>query len=139
MDKAHQSGAGPSNARNVGALVAIWHFAVAAASVVGLVLLAREFWNSEEARLLLQVSAGLVIPLATLYVATGVGILRWRSWGRTWALVLNWINVLAAALMFRKLPGNLAGIVSALASCLVIYWLTMGTTRVRFKGRISVS
>ena len=115
--------------------VATWHFVVAAASMLGLELLIREFWDSKDERFLVQVAAGVVIPLSVWYIATGVGILRWKNWSRISALVLNWVNLISAAFMFRRLPGNLAGILSALASCLVIWWLSVGATKAKFQIR----
>src|SRR5262245_26935137 len=118
----------PSGTRNVGALVALWHFAIAAASLAGLLLATKQPAEAYEDRWLRRVLAGLVIPLAALYGATGVGILRRWNWSRICALLLNWINVLSAAVLFRDLGGNPAGVLSALGSCLVLWWLTRGAT-----------
>jgi len=113
--------------------------AVAFASVAGQVMMAKEFWNLEDQRILLQASASLVGSTGS------IGYRHWRGNSGleelepTSALTLNWINIVCAALMFRRLAGNRAGIPSAPASCLVIWWLTMGPTKLQFKGRTVVS
>ena|SRR6266478_2005924 len=122
----------PSPARASQILVASWHFLIAAITLGGLTWFWRTSPLGDEDRSLIKVLFAVVIPLCVIYVIAGWGILNWKNWSRILALALNWINLVLAALQIRQI--GVEGILSGMASCLVLWWLSMPTVKRAFRS-----
>ena len=127
-----------SPSRKTQALVAAWHFLIAVAASAGLVAAWVEEQSSGGDHFFFDAAVAVVVPLVVLYLTTGWGILKWRKWGRTLALILNWINVLAGAVRLAHLTKSLIGVVSVLVSCLVLWWFNIPAVKLRFSGESGV-
>src|SRR5215472_15580433 len=77
--------------------------------------------------------AVFVIPIALIYFITGWGMLKWRNWSRTISLVLNWLNVIAAAVSVRRLLTTPEAVIGVLLSCFVLSWLSMPAVKLKFR------
>jgi hypothetical protein len=115
-------------------LVASWHFLVAAITIGGLTWAWRTTPLTDDDRSLIKVLIAVAIPLCAIYVVAGWGILNWKNWSRILALVLNWINLVLAAVQIRQI--GVEGILSAVASCLVLWWLSMPAVKLAFRSGI---
>jgi hypothetical protein len=124
----------PSLSRVSQILVASWHFLVAAITIGGLTWAWRTSPIGDDDRSLIKVLFAVVLSLCVIYVIAGWGILNWKNWSRILALALNWINLVLAALQIR--PIGVERILSALASCLVLWRLSMPTVKLAFRSAI---
>jgi hypothetical protein len=115
-------------------LVVAYHFLVAASLCGAIVLAWVSARSSQEDVFIAEVMTGLAATLALLYLIMGWGILRWKNWSRTLSLVLNWINVVGAAVAVARLRANPAGVINALLSCLVLWWLSMPAVKLGFRA-----
>ena len=125
---------GPSPARASQILVAGWHYLVAAITIGGLAWVWRMTPLEDHDRSPIKLLFAVATPLCVAYVIAGWGILNWKNWSRILALVLNWINLVLAALQIGRI--GVEGVLSALVSCLVLWWLSMPTVKLAFRSAI---
>ena len=124
----------PSRSKVSQILVASWHFLVAAITIGGLTWAWRAMPIRDDDRLLMNGVFAALAAFCAIYVVAGWGILNWKNWSRILALALNWINLVLAALQIRRI--GVEGILSALASCLVLWWLSMPMVKLAFRSGI---
>ena len=114
-------------------LVAVYHFLVATIVTVAILLDWVTVRSSGDDLIMLKAMSVIGIPFALAYVMIGWGIVKWRKWSRTLSLFLNWPNVIPAVLIVINRRINLAGVVSVLLSCLVLWWLSMPSVKLEFQ------
>jgi hypothetical protein len=114
--------------------VVAYHFLVAALLGGAIVLAWVAARSSQEDVFVAEVTSGVAAPLALLYLVVGWGVLGWKNWSRTVSLVLNWINVVGTAVSVARLRTNPEGVISALLSCLVLWWLSMPSVKLGFRA-----
>jgi hypothetical protein len=136
MAEVYQAAAPPqsSPSKTTWGIVVVYHFLIAALLVFMLAL----WWarSSPEDVLTPKEVAVFVIPMALVYFITGWGILKWKGWGRKVSLVLNWLNVVAAVVELPRIRTNSTGVVGVLLSCLVLWWLSVPTVKLKFRRGI---
>ena len=136
MAEVYQAAAPPqsSPSKTTWGIVLVYHFLIAALLVFLLAL----SWarSSPEDVLTPREVAVFVIPMALIYFITGWGILKWKNWGRKVSLVLNWLNVVAAVVELPRIRTNSKGVISVLLSCLVLWWLSVPTVKLKFRRGI---
>ena len=111
-------------------LVAIYHFLVPVIFCGALLVDWLTAGTSRE-DFSLGVLSVVAVLLTLSYFMTGFGILKWRNWGRTFSLVLNWMNVFAALVSMARL--RIEAIISVLLSCLVLWWLSLPVVKLEFR------
>jgi hypothetical protein len=116
-------------------LVVVYHFLVATILIVAILVDWLTVSSSENDLFMLKGLSAVGVPFALVYGVAGWRILRWRNWSRTLSLFLNWLNVIPAVLMVMSRRINLAGAVSVLLSCLVLWWLSMPAVKLEFRRR----
>jgi hypothetical protein len=113
-------------------LVVAYHFLVAALLGGAIILAWVEVRSAPEDINIAEVMSGVAATLGVLYLVVGWGILKWKYWSRILSLVLNWINVIAAAANIARL--QIEGVISVLLSCLVLWWLSMPAVKLAFRA-----
>ena len=112
-------------------LVVAYHLLVAVFVTGALLLEWLAGIRSQDDRFLPEAMSLIAGLFVLLYFTTAWGILRWKNWSRSVALVLNWINVVAAVLNLRRIW--IEGVVSVLLSCLVLWWLSKPAVKLGFR------
>jgi hypothetical protein len=136
MVEVYQAAAPPQSipSKTTWGIVVVYHFLGAVLPVFVLAL----SWarSSPEDVLGLKEVAVFAIPMALIYFITGWGILKWRNWGRKVSLVLNWLNVVAAVVELPRIRSHSTGVIGVLLSCLVLWWLSVPTVKLKFRRGI---
>ena len=112
-------------------LVVLYHFLVASIIAGALVLDWMTGNSSQDDRFILKAMSLIAAPLVLAYFITAWGILKWKNWSRGVALVLNWINIVAAALNLHRIETK--GAISVVLSCLVLWWLSTPVVKLEFR------
>lgn len=114
-------------------LASVYHFLVAAV-LVGALLITWKAAIQTQVQIQMSTLAIVVLPLAALYFVVGMGILRWGNWSRYIALILNWLNLLAALFNVVHQRLSLEALVGVLLSCFLIWWLSVPAVKREFQA-----
>jgi hypothetical protein len=111
--------------------VVVYHFFVAAV-LTGVLIVVWATPGSSWKTLAPQEMSVIIAPFALIYFIVGWGMLRWKNWSRTVSLVLNWVNLFAVAVSVARV--QMEGVISAVLSCLVLWWLSAPAVKLQFRS-----